>query len=112
MSTEPEHQAKAAPRLLTEAEFRELLAKIDAPENIVTEELVRWRERGLIAQKPVDPLLAEARKIAASYYETVEPGLARNMRGGFCDDQPSVVSALAALRRGMELGRDAIKGEG
>jgi hypothetical protein len=57
----------------------------------------------LAALPEVDPLLVEAREIAARYYDEREFGLARNMRKGLCDDQPSVVSALAALRRGMEL---------
>jgi hypothetical protein len=39
-----------------------------------------------------------ARQCAADYYRSIQPGLATNMRAGFCDDQPSVVSALAAIR--------------
>ena len=67
------------------------------------EALIAEAQAALAAKEAVDPLLVEAREIAASYYDEREFGLARNMRKGFCDDQPSVVSALAALRRGIEL---------
>jgi hypothetical protein len=94
------------PKLLTEAEWRANLrvwVNIAATDAIIL--LMRYHD--LIAPEPepepVDPLLEEAREIAASCYDITNHHLAANMRRGICDDQPSVVSALTALRRNLEL---------
>jgi len=57
-------------------------------------------------QPPVDPLLIEAREIAAKYYDGVcRYNTAEACRNGKWDGAPSVQLALAALRRGIELGK-------
>ncbi len=54
--------------------------------------------------EPVDPLLIEAREIAAKYWEGQGDHIgADNHRSGDKDDWASAQIALAALRRGMEL---------
>ena len=64
------------------------------------------RERGLIAPEPVDPLLIEAREVAARNTSWRNyPVEAQNCREGLYDRGDYVSLALAALRRGMELGR-------
>ena len=50
-------------------------------------------------QPPEDPDLATAREAAAGIRNRFdEQGLARNIRAGRCDDQPSVQAALAAIK--------------
>lgn len=58
-------------------------------------------------QPPVDPLLLEAREIAAEVYERQSlPEFAGRLRDGFNDDDEATLSALAGLRRGIEIGRE------
>ena len=90
------------PKLLTEADlyrFREM------SQEAVTAEL---RERGLIADEPVDPLLVEARGIVRAVgLSLTGPGDGAERcdmaASGDCDDFYENKIALAALRRGMEL---------
>lgn len=56
-------------------------------------------------QPPVDPLLIEAREIAAKDAQTDFPEFANNIRDGECDDCAEIVLVLTALRRGIELGK-------
>lgn len=57
-------------------------------------------------EPPVDPLLIEAREIAAKHYDGVcRYNTAEACRNGKWDGAPSVQLALAALRRGIELGK-------
>jgi Xaa-Pro aminopeptidase len=97
-----------APKLLTEAEAREihaLAAGMCEIEGFVDS----LRERGLIAPEPVDPLLIEAREVCAKHFEA--QGLfacTKDYRDGKndneIDDMEHEMSiALAALKRGMEL---------
>jgi len=92
------------PKLLTEAEARNLWAQPHARDHFI--ELLR--ERGLIAEEPVDPLLIEAREIVA---RVVGAGGASwfggEFRKGKCDDHQSMQVALAALKRGREIEREA-----
>lgn len=59
---------------------------------------------------PVDPLLIEAREIAAVAVEGA-PGRftfpPKSYREGERDDEPGVKAIIAALKRGMELAREA-----
>lgn len=62
------------------------------------------RERGLIAEEPVDPLLVEAREICAKQAEgNGAHNWAIECRAGECDTSDEVECAMIALRRGMEL---------
>ena len=89
------------PKLLTEAEWREVLIPADGAADPI---IKRLRERGLIAEEPVDPLLVEAQEICAEWCEGRDAtDCARRYRTGEWDDTPHVAIALAALRRGMEL---------
>ena len=96
-------------KLLTEAEWRRLLAPYCA------EEAVQYLgERGLIAPEPVDPLLIEAREIVIA--TTPQPQRNFNIRKaeirrGWKDDGFCVQIALAALRRGMELAKPELTRE-
>ena len=55
--------------------------------------------------EPVDPLLLEAREVAASAYEGLDfAGIASRIRDGDRDDGLHVSIALAALKRRDELG--------
>ena len=91
------------PKLLTERELLGLL-ELNTKEDILKE----LRERGLIAPEPVDPLLIEAREIVA---RVVGAGGASwfggEFRKGKCDDHQSMQVALAALKRGREIEREA-----
>lgn len=63
-------------------------------------------------EPPVDPLLIEAREIAAKVVEKAENDgeeydWSRHCRSGSYDDRSDVQIALAALKRGMELEREA-----
>lgn len=86
------------PKLYTETEARSDW-RVMATEGDFVQAL---RERGLIAEEPVDQLLAEAREIAASLgdWSIYSPD---NVRKGRHDDDCRVRIALAAFRRGMEL---------
>jgi hypothetical protein len=58
-------------------------------------------------EEPVDPLLIEARQLAARCArERGDPQNEEWCLGGGADDAPVVQVALAALRRGMELARE------
>ena len=63
-------------------------------------------------RKPVDPLLVEARKIVAYYYREISGffDLAAECERGDCDDNGHVSTVITALRRGMELAREADHG--
>lgn len=60
-------------------------------------------------EPPVDPLLLEAREIAAVAVEGA-PGRftfpPKSYREGERDDEPGVKAIIAALKRGMELARE------
>ena len=57
-------------------------------------------------EPPVDPLLIEAREMAAKYYERARmPDTAGLCRNGERDDWLHVELALEGLRRGIELGK-------
>lgn len=91
--------------LLTEAEWREVLLRwmnLDATYGAIE----YLRERGFIAPPPapVDPLLIEAREIAASYYEDNGfTNYVRQIREGYEDHGVGVRIALTAIRRNLEL---------
>lgn len=56
---------------------------------------------------PIDPLLAEAREIAAKTMdEEDDKTIAEIIRGGSGDNGIFVQIAMAGIRRGMEMGRD------
>ena len=63
-------------------------------------------------RKPVDPLLVEARKIMADYYREIwgADDLAAGCERGDWDDNGHVSTVITALRRGMELAREADHG--
>jgi hypothetical protein len=88
-------------KLLTEAQWRNVFAyNVDIALDYI-------RERGLIAEEPVDPLLVEARKIV--YRANVSGGLsysdfADRVARGKEDSDLEVQIALAALHRGIEIG--------
>lgn len=67
---------------------------------------------GLIAeheQPPVDPLLLEAREIAAQHCATINfPNMARILRDGKLDGNERVQIALMALHRGLELAKSRV----
>ena len=81
-----------APKLLTEAEWRGLWRETDTPAPFF-EWIAPYRERGLIAPEPVDPLEAEAFAIVQMHY----PEMKRDYNGR------RFLIALAALKRGMEM---------
>lgn len=54
-------------------------------------------------EPPVDPLLLEAREIAAE--EGWTPAYRENILSGYLDDSPCVKFTLKGLRRGIELGK-------
>ena len=85
------------PKLLTEAEWVAWMQKPQSTEKALTD----LRERGLIAEEPVDPLLVEARQIIADTCDTHESK--GQWLDGVWDDEQEMAIALAALRRGMEL---------
>ena len=103
-----QQQAKPAPRLLTEADVKRLhgMGYHEWPQ--VLSEL---RERGLIAAEPVDPLLVEAREIVAEWNRPKAPKYAEETLAGFHDNAGTVICAIAALKRGIDLAR-ANGGEG
>jgi hypothetical protein len=61
-----------------------------------------------ILPDPVDPLLIEARKVAADVFHDHRYQGAPFEKGGF-DEHPEVQIALEALKRGMELARETVK---
>jgi len=56
-------------------------------------------------EPPVDPLLVEAREIVADWNRPSAPGFADETLAGEHDKAGTVVCALAALKRGIELGK-------
>lgn len=95
-----------APKLLTEAEALVLWeASFHKDAKSFAAYKDQLRERGLLAQEPVDPLLIEAREIAANaiHENTTQSRWPEHIRSGNGDDTPVVHATLAALRRGMEL---------
>jgi hypothetical protein len=55
---------------------------------------------------PVDPLLIEAREIFARQFEEAQAhGAARQCRDGKYDSHPHAKRILAALKRGIEIGK-------
>lgn len=59
-------------------------------------------------EPPVDPLLIEARQVAVetlALHANHSPITAREIREGNWDKQPIVQAPLAALRRGIEIGK-------
>ena len=57
-------------------------------------------------EKPIDPLLEEAREVAAKYYlEEGCPSAADKCRSGEWDHMPFVEVTVEGLRRGIELGK-------
>jgi hypothetical protein len=57
-------------------------------------------------EPPVDPLLIEAREIAAKFFEeNGTPIASGNCRAGKMDSMPLVRLTAEALRRGIELGK-------
>lgn len=81
------------PKLLTEAEWRNVFAyNADIAITYI-------RERGLVADDPVDPDLLEAREIATDHAAKFGHDYVR-----YPDDDAAVVQiAFAALKRGKEL---------
>jgi len=61
-------------------------------------------------EPPVDPLLIEAREIAAAAIEAVPGEWSRHppdsYRAGEHDDEPGLKAIVTALKRGMELARE------
>lgn len=61
-------------------------------------------------EPPVDPLLEEARKFAAEHYKRLKCfNQARRCLEGKCDQNSQIKTILAALRRGIELGKEQSK---
>ncbi|MDV7391672.1 hypothetical protein RZS08_09980, partial [Arthrospira platensis SPKY1] len=93
------------PRLLTEAEVQTLWLHT-VQSGTFEEHKARLRERGLIADDPVDPDLEEAREICALVCEgwaDIPAERAHQYRDGSHDDEADIAYALAALKRGKEL---------
>lgn len=63
-----------------------------------------WDEARAIVAKLPDPLLIEAREIAVAHHPHKD--MEHAFRSGAFDTGPSVTIALAALRRGQEIGKD------
>jgi len=81
------------PKLLTEAEWRNVFAyNADIAITYI-------RERGLVADDPVDPDLLEAREIATEHSAKFGHDYVKHPD----DEAPVVQIALAALKRGKEL---------
>jgi hypothetical protein len=92
------------PELLTEADVARYFGNGDLTFGEVMTEL---RERGLIVPEPVDPILIEAREIAAEWGNKFLPS--GSYREGHLDESIYVQIALAALKRGMELAQRPAK---
>lgn len=87
------------PKLLTEAEALELYLNLPRADYIAA-----LRERGLIAPQPVvDPVKVAAREVVGDLTDVAKEPLFR----GDYDTGLYVSIALAALKRGMELQREA-----
>lgn len=57
-------------------------------------------------EPPVDPMLIEAREIAAKHYdEQGNSRAAKTCRGGYCDTTGTLQMIAEGLRRGIELGK-------
>jgi hypothetical protein len=91
---------------LTEAGLRSILDDAGAGADWRNDNIVNgFRERGLIAEEPVDPLLLEAREITAQIVGALGASwFGSEFRKGRCDDHRYMQIALAALRRGIEIG--------
>lgn len=89
------------PKLLTEAELDAAFDGVGLPQWQRTLLARLVRERGLIAPEPVDPLLVEAREICAGLEG---PNKGYQYTSGERDNYPTMLVALAALRRGREIG--------
>lgn len=63
-------------------------------------------------EPPVDPLLVEAREIAASKPGRGSSSVSRCIRNGLDDWHPDVRLALVALKRGVELARQSDSPDG
>lgn len=100
------------PKLLTEYEAQALWAGTFVHHaKPFADYLAELRERGLIAPEPVDPLLIEAREICSAAYRAASyTAYADEMARGGRDDTIIVHATLAALKRGMELQREASNG--
>lgn len=80
------------PKLLTEAEWERISAPLGLTSTI-DQIASALRERGLIAQEPVDPLLEEAEALHQDW-------IARKHKD-------AIAMLIAALRRGREIEREA-----
>lgn len=89
------------PKLLTEAEWLDILAGIHHGTDELMAEL---RERGLIAEDPVDPLLIEARAFLVGHWAATGK-LAERVLAGDYDSSFDAALALAAIKRGIEIGK-------
>ena len=89
-----------AVKLLTEAEWREVLAHTDSDDDVIE----ALRERDHLAPEPTCPLLEEAREIAAKACEyNGHPETGEYMRSVDPANSTTLAAALAALKRGMEM---------
>lgn len=85
------------PKLLTEADVLQLAYMTTA------ERTAFLGERGLIAPEPVDAMLLEARRLVECTVQW-SPQTDRDLQSGKNDRTPEVKIAIAALRRGREIG--------
>jgi hypothetical protein len=100
------------PKLLTEAEWRMHYADFFFDGATLNRIIAAHRQRGLIAEEPVDPLLVEAREMAARARQSnyanahahLQDSVALKISRGEWDNHMLVQCALAALRRGIEIG--------
>jgi hypothetical protein len=92
-----------APKLLTEAGWANLIGL-----SAYSKASATLRERGLITEEPVDPLLVEAGKICERHFEAQGATVSaiKYRQGGeyHRESDPEMSIALAALRRGIEIG--------
>ena len=93
------------PKLYTMAEISRILADFDNGNLVLGDVLYGFQQRGLIAPEPVGPLLKEARKVIAEHLDAIED--AQAVLVGENDGWATMKITLAALRRGMELQREA-----
>lgn len=86
------------PKLLTEAEARGAWQATYATHTMsITEYFAALRERGLIAEEPVDPVLEEAREICGEAMGVDYTSETTSTRG-------ALLATYNALRRGREIG--------
>ena len=87
------------PKLFTEQQVRDLHG---LPQDAL---VAFFQAHGLIAEEPVDPLLKEAREMAArAFADMGKDDLAIKTRNGENDGSATVHEYLAAIRRGHEIG--------